>query len=216
MPNNKRKTPVAKPFKRSQKALEALAAETDLLSRELAEDSAAMTPQAIGYRTDEPEQNLGERLKEARRMAGLTQGGLSERTKLADSKGEGVSRAVISLYENGGSRPGPRELRMLCEVLRVSPSYLIYDSEDPFDRESDYSRYYGWGKSEAEFLAYLTYAFGQLHGHPRFAVLQLMLAVLRGWEKDFDGKAHAEAVPAFLRLADELRLEMTERNRKKK
>lgn len=216
MPNNKRKTPLSKSAKRSQKALAALKTETDLLSREAAEDRANTTPGTIGYRTDEPEQDLGNRLQNARRMAGLTQGKLSERTKLADSKGEGVSRAVISLYENGGSRPGPRELRMLCEVLRVSPSYLIYDSEDPFDRESDYSRYYGWGKSEAELQAYLTYAFGRLHGHPRFAILELMLAVLRGWEKDFDDKAHAEAVPAFLRLADELRLEMAERTRKKK
>lgn len=216
MPNNKRKTPPSKPAKRSQKALAALEAETRLLDRELAEDRANTPPGTIGYRTDEPELNLGERLQNARRMAGLTQGELAARTKLADPKNEGISRAVISLYETGVNRPGLREIRMLSDVLRVSPNHLIYDTEDPFDQESEYSRYYGWGKSEAELQAYLTYAFGRLHGHPRFAVLQLMLAVLRGWEKDFDDKAHAEAVPSFLRLADELRLEMAERKRKKK
>lgn len=187
-----------------------------MLDRELAEEIVDAPPQTIGYRTDEPEKDLGDRLQNARRMAGLTQGELAARTKLADPKNEGISRAVISLYETGVNRPGLREIRMLSDVLRVSPNYLIYDTEDPFDQMSEVARYYGWGKSEAEFLAYLTYAFGRLHGHPRFAILQLMLAVLRGWEKDFDGKAHAEAVPNFLRLADELRLAMTEQNRKKK
>lgn len=215
MPNNKRKTPTAKPVKqRAREALESLAAEASLLDREIAEELDTAPPQTIGYRTDEPEKDLGERLQGARRMAGMTQGELSERTKLADLRGEGVSRAVISLYENGGSRPGPRELRMLCEVLRVSPSYLIYETDDPFDGLSEYARYYGFGKTEAEFAAFLTYAFRQLHGHPRFAVLQLMLAVLRGWDKNFDDKAHAEAVPEFLKLADDLRAAVAKRRKK--
>lgn len=194
--------------------LEALAREADLLEREHAEEQANALPAAVGFRVDEPEKELGARLQYARREAGLTQGELSERTKLADPKREGIARTVISAYEGGVNRPSPRELRMLCEVLRVTPNHLIYGTDDPFDSFSEYGRYHGFGRTEAEFLAYLTYAFTKLHKHPRQGVMEVMLSILRGWERDFDRRAHEEAYAVFLRRADELRLTLAGRKKK--
>jgi transcriptional regulator with XRE-family HTH domain len=194
-------------------ALEALAREGELLSREMAEAQADAPPAPIGFRVDEPEKDLGQRLQDARRQAGLTQGELSARTKLADHDGKGIGRTVVSSYESSVNRPSPRELRMLCEVLRVSPNHLIYGTDDPFDGLSEDARFGGWGRTDAEYLAYLTYAFTKLHHHPRQGVMDIMLAVLRGWDKDFDRHAHEEAPTLFLRMADELRLTLAARKK---
>lgn len=102
---------------------------------------------------------------------------------------------------------------MLCEILRISPSHLIYGTDDPFDGLAEYGRFHGWGRTDAEYLAYLTYAFTKLHKHPRQGVMEIMLAVLRGWDKDFDRHAHEEAPALFLRLADELRLTLAARKK---
>ena len=169
---------------------------------------------AVGFSVGEPERELGHRLQDARRQAGLTQGELSERTKLADASGEGIARAVISRYESGVNRPSPRELRIICEALRVSPSMLIYGTEDPFDSLTESGRFGGWGRNDAEFLAYLTYAFTKLHEHPRMGLMQVMLSLLRGWSKDFDRLAHKEAFDVFLQKADELRLSIATRKKR--
>lgn len=193
--------------------LEDLVKEGALLDREEAEVNASTPPAPIGFRVDEPEKDLGQRLQDARRQAGLTQGELSDRTKLADRDGKGIARTVISSYESGVNRPSPREMRILCETLRISPSHLIYGTDDPFDGLAEYGRFHGWGRTDAEFLAYLTYAFTKLHKHPRQGVMDIMLAVLRGWDKDFDHRAHKEAPALFLRMADELRLTLAARKK---
>lgn len=74
---------------------------------------------------------IGKRLAEARTGLGLSQQAVHTRSKLHDSDGMGVSRAVLSLYERGVNKPGARELRILCEVLKITPNWLIFGAENP-------------------------------------------------------------------------------------
>ena len=173
-------------------------------------------PLRFGVVQGEPERYLGERIQRARQAAGLTQPQLSKRMAHADKEGRGVSAAVISLYERGVNKPGPRELRLLCETLRVTPNILLYGDEDPFRGRTELARYGGIAKAEAEFLAYLTYCFSRLHHHHREAMMQLMLGLLRGWNNNFDDEMHANAVEAFRNAVRELERLLKDRARHKR
>jgi transcriptional regulator with XRE-family HTH domain len=72
---------------------------------------------------------VGHRLKTAREERGFTQGAVANRTKMIDPDKKGISRTAIVGYEQDTSKPGLREIRLLCEVLRISPNWLIYGSE---------------------------------------------------------------------------------------
>lgn len=184
--------------------LELLRAEAEFMDRQDAEYAIHSRPPKIGISDQEPELELGHRLQEAREAAKLTQGEVAELTKHADSEGKGLSRAVISLYEIGKNRPSPRELRMLCEVLRVSPSHLIYGTDDPFENFLERYRFGGFAATDPEFFALLTYAFSRQHHHNRMAILQLMNSLLQGWDKTWTANTE-EANRQFLEMADELR-----------
>lgn len=184
--------------------LDALANQAEFLDREITEDVIHRKHPAIGISDQEPELELGQRLQEAREAARLTQGELAELTKQADSENKGLSRAVLSFYETGKSRPSPRELRMLCEVLRVSPSQLIYGLEDPFENLMDLARYNGLAVSDPEFFAMLIYAFDKQHHHIRLAIMQIMNSMLLGWDNTWTANTE-EANKLFLEKADALR-----------
>lgn len=197
-------------------AWEELGKEAALIDREIAED-LSRHPRKFGVLAGEPEAELGQRLQEARRGAGLTQEELAEKTKNTDIDGNGISGAVISLYERGVNRPGPREIRILCETLRITPNHLVYGDEDPFEQNglNEYSRYWGWVRSEGEYYAAMTYCFTHLHKHHKTAVMELMIGLLRGWNKNFDKEIDARAVEAFLQQSDELRIELAKRSKNK-
>lgn len=74
---------------------------------------------------------IGSRIAAARNGLGWSQHALHTRTKLADAEGKGISRAVLSLYETGTNKPGSRELRLLCEALKVTPNWVLYGTETP-------------------------------------------------------------------------------------
>lgn len=74
---------------------------------------------------------IGERIAAARNGLGLSQQALHVRTKQADSEKLGISRAVLSLYETGTNKPGAREIRILCNTLKVTPNWLLYGTESP-------------------------------------------------------------------------------------
>lgn len=80
----------------------------------------------------DPDRAIGKRIKDARDAKGLTQAQLSARSKSVDPESKGVSRTALVGYEAGSSRPGLRELRIICECLHVTPNHLIYGSEHPF------------------------------------------------------------------------------------
>lgn len=168
-------------------------------------------PTLFGVRTDEPEQELGERLQLAREHKGLTQAQLAELTKRADKEGKGLSRAVISLYEKNTNRPGTKEIRLLCEALRITPSYLIYGDDDPFEGYTEYGRFRGHARTEAEYYANMLYLFSKLHKHHSDAIMKIMQDLLMLWEKGFDKKMRKEAFPKFLAMADQLREELKAR-----
>lgn len=75
------------------------------------------------------EQGVSDRLKTAREERGFTQGVVATRTKMVDPEKKGISRTAIIGYEQGSSRPGLREIKLLCEVLLITPNWLIYGTE---------------------------------------------------------------------------------------
>lgn len=74
---------------------------------------------------------IGQRISQARNGLGLSQQAVHTRSKMLDPDGIGLSRAALSLYETGTNKPGAREILLLCEVLSVSPNWLLFGSESP-------------------------------------------------------------------------------------
>lgn len=71
--------------------------------------------------SSEPELEFGRRLAKLRESANLSQEQPSTMTQAHDSSGDGLSRAVISMYERGKNRPSTRELRILCDKRNHVP-----------------------------------------------------------------------------------------------
>lgn len=65
---------------------------------------------------------FGNRLREARETAGLTQKELGKQLR---GRGTDVTQSKISEYELGTRYPPPRVLRNICIVLRVSADWLL-------------------------------------------------------------------------------------------
>lgn len=65
---------------------------------------------------------LGDRLKEARKAAGLTQRQLANMI--------GVSNTSISNWEKGVSFPDPDTIQYLCWALKVQPNYFFSFEEE--------------------------------------------------------------------------------------
>lgn len=84
-----------------------------------------MSEQIQQSESDEDEAaGVASALVKARHERGLTQADLAERS--------GVSRSAIKGYETGRTMPGARELKSLCVTLGVSPTTLLYGSEQAF------------------------------------------------------------------------------------
>lgn len=201
---DKVKQPKSKKQSKSEFQLDELMNEAEYLDKQSAETRQNHSPN-FGISTQETELELGKRLQEARESLKLTQGDLAELTKRADSQGIGISRAVISFYEVGKSRPSPKELRILCEVLRVSPNKLIYGDEDPFDDFLDRHRWGFFSQSDPEFYALLNFAFFSLHKHQKMDVMNIIMSLLRGWDKSWFNDKTDEANKQFLEVAEELK-----------
>ncbi|PUA98535.1 helix-turn-helix protein [Acidovorax sp. 107] len=82
-----------------------------------------------GSTNDTPElqaekQTIGSEIIKARELLGLTQAELATRSQ--------VSLSAIKGYETGRNFPGAREIKQLCQVLRISPNRLIFGDENPF------------------------------------------------------------------------------------
>ena len=61
--------------------------------------------------------SLGERLKKARKAAGMTQRQLADKIQ--------VSNTSISNWENGFSYPDPDTIQHLCWALDIQPNYFF-------------------------------------------------------------------------------------------
>jgi transcriptional regulator with XRE-family HTH domain len=65
---------------------------------------------------------IGERIKFAIDRQGLTVTDLHKRTA--------ISRTVLLAYVRGNYAPGARELKLICECLEVTPTFVLFGTED--------------------------------------------------------------------------------------
>lgn len=189
--------------------LEKLAKEADFIDREVQEAHAIKTLQP-GRLPGKPEELLGERLQQSREERRWTQGELAQLTRSLDPDEKGISRAVISLYEAGTNRPSPREMRLLCEALRISPNFLIYGDDDPFSALVEEERTGTRARHDPEGFAWMAYVMTSLHHNHFYALMKLALDVQRRWDASYDQGIQDKANDQLLRMAKQLqeRLEL--------
>lgn len=81
-------------------------------------------------------------LRKAREEKGLSLADLHRQTA--------ISRTTLHDYESGRSKPGAREIRLLCDALGVTPNRLIYGTEAPFEEKSRLHKFLGFtGEDQA-------------------------------------------------------------------
>lgn len=143
----------------------------------------------------------------------MTQGELATLTASLDAEEKGISRAVISLYESGKNRPSPKELRLLCEALKITPNYLIYGDKHPFDSSAEYERLGTRARHDPEGFAWMAYVMSTIHHNHYDAVMKLVLDLARGWNKAFDQGLQERANARLLDMAEQLRTRLDDRQR---
>lgn len=88
-----------------------------------------------------PEDGIAERIKKVRKELDLSVEELSALTARFDIEPgrpeaeRGISVPTLYRYEANGSKPGARELRILCYALDKSPNWLLLGEE--WDREQE-------------------------------------------------------------------------------
>lgn len=200
-------------------SLEALASEAEFKGREWQENADAdPRPRQPGRLLSAPERELGRRIQQTREAKRITQGDLSLLTKGLDDEEKGISRAVISLYEAGTNRPSPKEIRLLCEALQVTPNFLIYGDEHPFDESShDYERFGTIARRhDPEGYAWVAYVMSSIHHNHYDAVMKLVLDLARGWDKSFDEGLQEKANQQLLAMSAELQQRLERRGKQQK
>lgn len=68
--------------------------------------------------------SIASEIIKGRELLGLTQAQLASQS--------GVSLSAIKGYEIGRNLPGAKEIRQLCQVLRISPNRILFGEENPF------------------------------------------------------------------------------------
>lgn len=118
---------------------------------------------------------FGARLRQAREERGFTQGAVSNRTKMIDPEQRGVSRTALIGYEQDTSNPGLREIKLLCEVLRITPNWLIYGSEGATQVATASSELLN--TPQIEMAVRTALALSALKGHEREALQSIVLSM---------------------------------------
>lgn len=148
---------------------------------------AAMTDAPDETQSETPQSNagdswsdaaLGQRIREAREARQLTQQGTATRSKWADPEGKGISRTALIGYEAGTSRPGARELRILCQTLAVSANKLLFGTDLPV-RTAHPALETIAQKNTADLRTAIELGFvmASLKGHERDALMSLVLSL---------------------------------------
>ena len=109
-------------------------------------------------------------LANARQRAGLSQNELHRLT--------GISRTVIAKYEVGENKPGARELKLLCDALKVTPNRVIYGKETPFESSPLHDALVL--DSDEQMIIRGVLFMSMLTREDRAAVLTLIYSLLRG------------------------------------
>lgn len=121
--------------------------------------------------------DFGQRLRVAREERGFTQGAVATRTKMLDEEKKGISRTALVGYEAGNSKPGLREIVLLCEVLRVSPNWLIYGSESAPAASLPSMEMLSRSPNKIDDVVMTALALTALKGHERDALQSLALSL---------------------------------------
>ncbi|WP_426177745.1 helix-turn-helix domain-containing protein [Massilia sp. TWR1-2-2] len=121
-----------------------------------------------------PEDGIGSRIRSARESRGFSQTAVSARTKMNDPKGQGISRTVLVGYEAGHSKPGAREIRMLCECLSVTANWIIFGAEESHQAQASLEAFRN-GNDLISALR-LALAISVLRPHERGAFTSLVLS----------------------------------------
>lgn len=146
---------------------------------------------------EEPTDGIASTLIKARNELGLTQAHLSELS--------GISRSAIKAYETGRNMPGSRELKALCRVLKVSPTVLLYGTEDAFaDQAAADGRPHEYDHTRARWQ--LLALARMISADELAAVLKLLraIAVARHGIEMVNKNLEAAAMVAFGLVGDEL------------
>jgi transcriptional regulator with XRE-family HTH domain len=65
------------------------------------------------------------RIRIGRERKGLSLADLHRRSE--------ISKTALHDYESGRTKPGAREIRILCEILEVTPNWVIFGTENPLE-----------------------------------------------------------------------------------
>jgi len=128
-----------------------------------------------GAKVELPEDGIGGRIRAAREAKGYSQTHLADYTKEVDPVRKGVHRTVLVGYEAGSTRPGAREIRILCEALSVTPNWLIYGSN--FAGGTEQAAMEGVRKNGLFAAIRLALAISVLKPHERDALQSLALSM---------------------------------------
>src|SRR5574341_1111067 len=126
------------------------------------------SPQAVTQAEQAMPSRIAVQLRHARVNAGLSHSELHRLT--------GISRPVLIGYEAGRTTPGGREMRKLCDALRVTPNQLVYGTEQPFEPDTVLKRL-GLDANAITF-AHMMVLWNMLAGDDRRALLTLMHSLL--------------------------------------
>lgn len=118
-------------------------------------------------------------LKRARDAKGLSHSELNRLT--------GISRAVLYGYEVGRTKPGAREIKLLCEALEITPNRLIFGADEPFKPSglSLLMKYKGNSAiARLVFVLYFNYVLDALDKAQVEALLTLFISLVEARDKE--------------------------------
>ncbi|MCX7279319.1 MAG: helix-turn-helix transcriptional regulator [Burkholderiales bacterium] len=136
------------------------------------------TPPTTESSKSEGATSFADRIKQARDERGFTQGAVANRTKMFDPDKRGISRTALIGYEQGTSNPGLREIRLLCEVLAVTPNWLIFGTDSAVGVSHTASELLKRQSSQLAVVLRTALALTVLKGHEREALQSLVLSLV--------------------------------------
>jgi hypothetical protein len=102
---------------------------------------------------------------------------------------------VLIGYEAGRTKPGEREIRLLCDALKVTPNKLIYGREEPFQSDETLARL-GINAEEIQ-MGHVIVLFNMLNGEERRALLTIIYAILEARKGRKEMQQATEAMKVF-------------------
>jgi transcriptional regulator with XRE-family HTH domain len=142
------------------------------------------------------EDMFGTRLKKSRLLREMSATALHERT--------GIAKSSLTRYEKGDRTPGCKELRLLCEALDVSPSYLLWGDESKEFGKLTISVYDMEFESDDQLSAFVAVLFSMVSRPDRTAILQLLYSNAVANVGEDKLKFFVEALPIIVSSTEDL------------